>query len=144
MRFVPVALGATALAVMTGLLLQNAQLRQKMQGLEGSQQLEMLLAASDTKMLPLNSPDGKRAVGRVFVNADGQLLISHTMGRLSGPRTWQAWYILKGETVPRSLGTTQEPRLMVHVPSNAQVIAVSEEPTGGSQAPTVIRAIATL
>ena len=145
MRFVPVALGATALAVMTGLLLQNAQLRQKVQGLEGSQQqLEMLLAASDTKMLLLNSPDGKRAVGRVFINADGQLLISHTMGRLSGPRTWQAWYILKGETVPRSLGTTQEPRLMVHVPSNAQVIAVSEEPTGGSQAPTVIRAIARL
>jgi anti-sigma-K factor RskA len=83
-------------------------------------------------------------LGRVFVNADGQVLIGHTMGKLSDSRTWQAWYILKGEIVPRSLGTTHEPRLMVHVPSNAQIIAVSEEPVGGSRAPTTIRAIARL
>ena len=142
MRFLPVALGGMTLAVMAGLLLQNAQLRD-LQRLEGSQ-LDMLLASSETKVVPLNSPDGKQAVGRVFINPNGQLLIGHTMGRLSGPRTWQAWYILKGETVPRSLGTTHEPRLMIQVPNNTQVIAVSEEPTGGSQTPTLIRAIARL
>jgi Anti-sigma-K factor rskA len=145
MRFVPVALAGMMLAVMAGLLVQNLQLSNNVRLLEGSQEtLESLLTSSQTRMAVLNSPDGKRVLGRVFVHADGQVLIGHTMGRLSGPRTWQAWYILKGETAPRSLGITNEPRLMVHLPSNAQVIAVSEEPTGGSQTPTMIRAIARL
>jgi anti-sigma-K factor RskA len=145
MRFLPVALSGMVLAVMAGLLVQNVQLGHNLQTLGSSQAtLESLLTSSDTRIAVLNSPDGKRVLGRIFVNDDGQLLIGHTMGRLSGPKTWQAWYILKGETAPRSLGITNEPRLMVHVPSNAQAIAVSEEPVGGSRAPTTIRAIARL
>ncbi len=145
MRFFAVALAGMMLAVIVGLLVQNVQLGNNLRLLGSSQEtLESLLTSSDTRMAVLNSPDGKRVLGRVFVNADGQLLIGHTMGKLSGPKTWQAWYILKGETVPRSLGITQEPRLLIHVPRNTQVIAVSEEPAGGSKAPTIIRAIANL
>ena len=145
MRFFAVALAGMMLAVIVGLLVQNVQLGNNLQLLGSSQEtLESLLTSSDTRMAVLNSPDGKRVLGRVFINTDGQLLIGHTMGKLSGPKTWQAWYILKGETAPRSLGITQEPRLLIQVPTNTQVIAVSEEPAGGSQAPTIIRAIANL
>ncbi len=145
MRFFAVALGGMMLAVMAGLLVQNVQLGNNLRLLGSSQEtLESLLTSSDTRMAVLNSPDGKRVLGRIFINSDGQLLIGHTMGKLSGPKTWQAWYILKGETAPRSLGITQEPRLLIQVPTNTQVIAVSEEPAGGSKAPTIIRAIANL
>jgi Anti-sigma-K factor rskA len=144
LRLLPVAFAAMA-AIIAGLFVQNLQLNNTLRTLEGSQSsLESFLASSKTKTVVLNSADGKAIVGVVMSSLDGSLLISHTMGELSGTKTWQAWYILKGETVPRSLGTTNAAHLMIHVPANAQVIAVSEEPAGGSQAPTTVRAIATL
>jgi anti-sigma-K factor RskA len=144
LRLLPIAFAAMA-AIIAGLFVQNLQLSNSLRTLEGSQiGLESFLSSSKTKTVVLNSADGKAIVGVVMSSADGSALISHTMGELSGTKTWQAWYILKGETVPRPLGTTNASHLMVHVPANAQVIAVSEEPAGGSQTPTTIRAIATL
>ena len=144
LHFVPVAFAAMA-AIMAGLLVQNRQLDGTLRALAASRdQLEFLLTSSQTRTVVLNSADGKAVVGVVLSASDGGLLISHTMGDLAGTKTWQAWYILKGETVPHSLGITKTSRLMIHVPVNAQVIAVSEEPAGGSQSPTTVRAIATL
>jgi Anti-sigma-K factor rskA len=144
LRLLPIAF-ATMAAIIAGLFVQNLQLNNTLRTLEGSQSgLETLLASSKTKTVVLNSADGKAIVGVVMSSPEGSLLISHTMGELSSTKTWQAWYILKGETVPRSLGTTNAAHLMIHVPANAQVIAVSEEPAGGSQSPTTVRAIATL
>jgi Anti-sigma-K factor rskA len=144
LRLLPIAFAAMA-AIIAGLFVQNLQLNNTLRTLEGSQtNLESFLASSKTKTVVLNSADGKAIVGVVMSSLDGSVLISHTMGALSGTKTWQAWYILKGETVPRPLGTTNAAHLMIHVPANAQVIAVSEEPAGGSQTPTTVRAIATL
>jgi hypothetical protein len=144
LRLLPIAFAAMA-AIIVGLFVQNLQLNNTLRALEGSQtSLESFLASSKTKTAVLNSADGKAIVGVVMSSPDGSVLISHTMGKLSGTKTWQAWYILKGETVPRSLGTTNAAHLMIHVPANAQMIAVSEEPAGGSQTPTTVRAIATL
>jgi hypothetical protein len=144
LRLLPIAFAVMA-AIIAGLFVQNLQLNNTLRMLEGSQSgLESLIASSKTKTVVLNSADGKAIVGVVMSSLDGSVLISHTMGELSGTKTWQAWYILKGETVPRSLGTTNAAHLMIHVPANAQMIAVSEEPAGGSQTPTTVRAIATL
>jgi anti-sigma-K factor RskA len=63
---------------------------------------------------------------------------------LPSGKTWQAWYILKGETAPHSLGITNASHLMTQLPANVQVVAVSEEPAGGSLVPTTVRAVATL
>jgi anti-sigma-K factor RskA len=144
LRLLPIAFVAMA-AIIAGLFVQNLQLNNTLRMLEGSQTgLESFLASSKTKTVVLNSADGKAIVGVVMSSSDGSVLISHTMGERSGTKTWQAWYILKGETVPRPLATTNASHLMIHVPVNAQVIAVSEEPAGGSQKPTTVRAIARL
>jgi anti-sigma-K factor RskA len=144
LRLVPIAFAAMA-AIVVGLLVQNRQLEGTLRLLETSQHhLEFLLGSSQTKTVVLNSADGKTVVGVVLAASDGGLLISHTMGDLAGAKTWQAWYILKGETVPHSLGITNASHLMIHVPVNTQAIAVSEEPVGGSLSPTTVRAIATL
>ena len=143
LRLLPIAFAAMA-AIMAGLFVQNLQLKNTLRTLEGSQTGLESFASSKTKTVVLNSANGKAIVGVVISAPDGSVLISHTMGKLSATKTWQAWYILKGETVPRPLGITNAAHLMIHVPTSAQVIAVSEEPAGGSQTPTTVRAIATL
>jgi Anti-sigma-K factor rskA len=144
LRLLPVAFAAMA-AIIAGLFVQNLQLNNTLRTLEGSQAgIESFLTSSKTKTVVLNSADGKAIAGVVLSAPDGSVLISHTMGERSGKKTWQAWYILKGETTPRPLRTTNTSHWMVHVPANTQIIAVSEEPAGGSQKPTTVRAIATL
>jgi Anti-sigma-K factor rskA len=143
--FLPVALGAMGVMAIAGLLLQNVQLNTRLQALETSQQsLEAVLNSSQTRLVVLNSSDTKTAVGRLLVGPDGLVQISHTMSKNASGHTWQAWYILKGESTPRPLETTNESHLMIRVPANAQVVAISEEPVGGSLVPTTVRAIATL
>ena len=141
--FLPVALGMAA-AVIAGLVILNVQTGKRIGALEASEQnLERLLASSTTRTAVLNTPDGKTTIGKVFVGNDGQVLISHSMMKPPSGKTWQAWYILKGETVPRSLGITDASHLLTQLPANVQVVAVSEEPVGGSLVPTTVRAVAT-
>jgi Anti-sigma-K factor rskA len=144
-RFLSVALGTMAMAVIAGLVILNVQSTRRIGALEASEgNIERLLASSQTKSAVLNTPDGKTAIGKVFVGQDGQLLISHSMLPLPSGKTWQAWYILNGESVPRSLGITTASHLMTQLPADVQVVAVSEEPAGGSLVPTTVRAVATL
>ena len=143
-RFLPVAFAAMAMAVIAGLVIVNVQTSKRIAALEASEQnLERLLASSTTRTAVLNTPDGKTTIGKVFVGNDGQVLISHSMMKPPSGKTWQAWYILKGETVPRSLGITDASHLLTQLPANVQVVAVSEEPVGGSLVPTTVRAVAT-
>jgi Anti-sigma-K factor rskA len=148
----PVALDITgaltaglAISAIVGLSVRNTDLSQQLRRLEGSQRsLESFLNSSSSKIVTLNATNGKTSVGLALIGTDGRVLIKHTMGKAVVGKTWQAWYILKGESVPRPLETTAEAHLLIQVPVNAQVIAVSEEPVGGSLVPTTIRAIATL
>ena len=143
-RFLPVIFGAMAMAVIAGLVILNVQTGRWIAALEASEQnLERLLASSTTRTSVLNTPDGKTPIGKVFMGNDGQVLISHSMMKPPSGKTWQAWYILKGETVPRSLGITDASHLLTQLPANVQVVAVSEEPVGGSLVPTTVRAVAT-
>ena len=144
-RFLPVALGTMAAAVIAGLVILDVQGTQRIARFETSElTLERLLASNQTKSAVLSTPDGQTAVGKVFVGQDGQLFISHLLPALPSSKTWQAWYILKGETGPHSLGITNASHLMTQLPANVQVVAVSEEPAGGSVVPTTVRAVATL
>ena len=144
----PIAFGLTAalaISAIVGLGLRNNDLSRQLRTLEVSQRsLESLLNSSGTKTVALNSVDGKAGVGLALIGTDGRVLISHTLGKAVVGKTWQAWYILKGETAPRPLETTRNAQLLIRVPANTQVIALSEEPVGGSLVPTTIRAIATL
>jgi anti-sigma-K factor RskA len=148
----PVALGITGaltaglgISAIVGLTLRNNDLSQQLLRLEDSQRsLESFLNSSSSKIVALNATNGKTSVGLALIGTDGRVLINHTMGKSVVGKTWQAWYILKGESVPRPLETTTEAHLLIRVPANVQVIAVSEEPVGGSLVPTTIRAIATL
>jgi hypothetical protein len=144
--WLPVTLGAAGIlmAGVAGLLLQNAQLNNRLQALEASQKtLETLLNSSQTRLVVLNSADTKTAVGRALIGPEGLVQISHTMDKATD-KTWQAWYILKGENTPRPLETSNQPHLLIRVPANTQAVAISEEPIGGSLVPTTVRAIAAL
>jgi Anti-sigma-K factor rskA len=139
----------SAISAIAGLMALQFHASNTINTLEASQrQLEQMLASNETTLAILNTPDNHTQVGRVFTTRDGRLLITHSMGKLHDPKTWQAWYIRKGETIPRSLGTTNESYLLIQLPPDAsakiKAIAVSEERAGGSPIPTTIRALATL
>jgi anti-sigma-K factor RskA len=128
-----------------GLMLSVVGLQhtQTLQANRQMRRLEALLAASQTKVFLMQSLSNQAVVGRVFLAADRQLFISHTMG-LEKAKTWQAWYIKKGQSTPISLGTTADSHLLIRLSDDAAVVAVSEEPLGGSKLPTLIRGVAKL
>jgi hypothetical protein len=145
LHVLPIAFSAMAMAVIVGLVILNLQTTRRLTALEASEKkIERLLASSQTTSAVMTTPDGKLSIGKVFVGRDGLLLISHSMQKLPNGKTWQAWYFLEGETAPRSLGITNASHLMTQLPANVQVVAVSEEPAGGSPVPTTVRAVATL
>jgi anti-sigma-K factor RskA len=141
--FSPVAV-TTVCALCAVLLVVNQQHTQALQtNRQQMQRLESLLASSQTKAFLMQAPITQNVVGRVYL-ANGQVLISHSMGVFTGLKTWQVWYIQKGQARPRSLGTTTTAHLMVGLPRDAVVVAISEEPLGGSRQPTLIRGVAKL
>lgn len=137
----PFAFGLAVVAI--GLLFSNQQQRQNLQSLQlEMRHVERLLATKQTQTFLLQTPNKTRAVGRVFISPEKEVLVSHTMGILPRHKTWQAWYFRTGQATPISLGTTSEAHLLIRLPDGANAVAVSEEPIGGSSQPTLVRAVA--
>ena len=98
--------------------------------------LVSLLASSDARVVPLKAADGS-ASGRVIV-ANGRAALISSLGAAPSGRTYQAWGIPAGGGRPVPLPTFSGKGAVVildHVGAYAQV-AVTIEPSGGSQAPS--------
>ena len=74
-------------------------------------------------------------VGRAVVRGDGEALVVLKAPPPPG-RVYQGWGLGKGEPVP--LSTFRLPLKTFRLPPEAQALAVSLEPPGGSQRPTEI------
>jgi anti-sigma factor RsiW len=144
-RILEAALALAAAAAIAGLVVLNVQTAGRLTALEVAQRdTQALLAAGDTRAVVLTVPGSQTAVGRAYAARDGRVLLAYDLGALDAGRTWQAWYILRGEQTPRSLGVTRAATFSAQLPANVAAVAVSEEPLGGSAQPTTVRAIATL
>lgn len=144
-RVLPFVLGLAAAAAIAALAVLNLQTSDRLRSLEATQRdLETVLSAPGTRVTVLNAPNTNAAIGRAFVAADGRVLFSHNLGAAPAAKTWQLWYIPRGESTPRSLGITGSTTAIAQVPANAGAVAISEEPAGGSAQPTTVRGIATL
>lgn len=92
------------------------------------------LADPGTRVLTLESPQGE-VVGRVVVRKDRAALV--LLNRLPPQgRVFQAWGLVGGR--PEPLPTFRLPAKVLRLPPEAEALAVSLEPPGGSSRPTQI------
>jgi anti-sigma-K factor RskA len=99
--------------------------------------LVSILSASDARVVPLEASGGGTPSGRVIVSHGRAALVS-SLRRPPAGRTYQAWGLPAGGGAPVPLPTFSRPGAVLildGVDKYAQV-AVTVEPSGGSQAPT--------
>jgi anti-sigma-K factor RskA len=99
------------------------------------QQTAILSTASNIKLASTSA--GATPIGQAYLTKSGQIVIALNLPAPENGKTYQAWFIPKGETAPRPLQTFTT-GLTTEVPANAAAIAVSLEPAGGSQTPTTV------
>ncbi|GLV48483.1 anti-sigma E factor [Thermus sp. LT1-2-5] len=92
------------------------------------------LGAPTTRVFALVNPEGQ-GVGHVVVRQDGRALVVLQKGAPPG-RVYQAWGL--GNRDPMPLSTFRLPLKVLKLPPEAQALAVSLEPPGGSLSPTQI------
>jgi anti-sigma-K factor RskA len=98
--------------------------------------LVSLLASPDARVVPLSAGDG-RARGRVVV-ANGRAALVSALAPAPSGRTYQAWGIPVGGGKPVPLPTFSQPGAVVIVDRAGRYaqLAVTVEPSGGSQVPS--------
>lgn len=144
LRWIAPTLAVAASVAAIVLAVQNARLgaeleAQRALGVESAQ-----VIAAGARSLPMKTPDGQTEVGRVLVAPDGRVLFVHTLGALPQGKTWQAWYIQASNPAPVSLGVFDGSSVLKRIPDGVAALGVSEEPAGGSTAPTLIRGLANI
>lgn len=80
-------------------------------------------------------------VGRALVRPDRQTLMVLSLPRLAPGKVYQAWGVGGAVTQPIPLETFRSRVVTLKLPPAAAALAISEEPGGGSQVPTDIRAL---
>jgi hypothetical protein len=80
-------------------------------------------------------------VGRALVRPDRQTLMVISLPRPAAGRVYQAWGVGGAVTQPIPLETFRGRVVTLTLPPTAVALAISEEPGGGSQTPTDIRAL---
>lgn len=102
-------------------------------------QMERILSAGDAELLTMESRDGGTLKVAVSRSEDRMLLLS---GDLTSPpegKTYQVWTLAGGS--PRSMGLMEPSNGDVSMEltgfGSAEAVAVSVEPDGGSETPTV-------
>jgi anti-sigma-K factor RskA len=100
-----------------------------------AQQTAILSSASNIKLA--STSDNATPIGQAFLTGDGKIVIALKLPTPQAGKTYQAWFIPKGETAPRPLETFSD-TLTTAVPADAAAIAVSLEPSGGSRTPTTV------
>lgn len=133
--FATVSLMALALIAFLGL--RSNQLEGQLNALKitGVQQTAILSSGSSIQLA--STASGATPIGQAFLTKDGKIVIALKLPAPAVGKTYQAWFIPKGESAPRPLETFTG-ALTTSVPSDAAAIAVSLEPSGGSKVPTTV------
>ncbi len=92
------------------------------------------LGEANSRVVTLVSPEG-RVVGRALIRSDRRVLLVLNTPPPPG-RVYQAWGL--GQGAPRPLPVFRWPVTTFRLPEEAQAVAVSLEPPGGSPAPTQV------
>ena len=103
----------------------------------GRDALVAILSAKDARILPLAATSGGQESGRVIV-AQGRAALISSLAAAPPGRTYQAWGIPSGGGKPVPLPTFSRPGAVVILSGvgGYAKLAVTVEPSGGSQAPT--------
>jgi len=102
------------------------------------------LRAPETRILNTAAPEEQKPVAKVFVNAGrGVLIVASNLPKLDAGRTYEMWVVPKaggprpmGLFKPNADGTATHFQAGVVNLAEAAAIALSNEPDGGSPAPT--------
>lgn len=99
--------------------------------------LVAILSGTDARVVPLASSSGGQASGRVIVSQGRAALISSLAAAPAG-RTYQAWGFPSGggEPVPLPTFSRKGAVVILNGVGGYSKVAVTVEPSGGSQAPT--------
>jgi anti-sigma-K factor RskA len=99
--------------------------------------LVSILSAPDARVVPMEPPGGGDPGGRVVVSQGRAALVS-SMARPPSGRTYQAWGLPGGGGKPVPLPTFSRPGAVVIVDDVGKYaqLAITVEPSGGSQAPS--------
>ena len=99
--------------------------------------LVAILSGADARVVPLASSSGGQASGRVIVSQGSAALISSLAAAPAG-RTYEAWGFPSGGGAPVPLPTFSRKGAVVILNGvgGYSKVAVTVEPSGGSQAPT--------
>ncbi len=99
--------------------------------------LVAILSAPDARVVPLAATGGGAPGGRVVV-AQGRAALVSSLGRPPAGRTYQAWGLPAGGGKPVPLPTFSRPGSVVIVDGVGKYakLAITVEPSGGSQAPS--------
>ena len=139
--FATVSLMALALVAFLGL--RSNQLQTQLNALKetGVQQTAILSQGSSIQLA--STASGATPIGQAFLTKEGKIVIALKLPAPESGKTYQAWFIPKGESAPRPLETFTD-ALTTTVPSDASAIAVSLEPLGGSTVPTTVLGVGTV
>lgn len=136
---------AAVAALLGGLLLWNVQLQQQLGGLQRAPGIEQLAGRPDGPLIPLVGTGDPNASARLYVTRDGQRgqLAITGLAPLPPGRIYQLWFARPGQPTitggafrvndnGAALATVIIPAPLDQV----RAIAVTEEPSPGSPAPT--------
>lgn len=142
-RWLAVAAGVAA-AVLIGLLgagyvHTDHQVGQLRSALSSQQTLEQATAAAldpRAQRVALSSWNGTAAAAAAILPEGRAYLLPEALASLPETRTYQLWAIVDGHPVSAGLVGSVPGVLAFRVVSGAQMLAITEEPAGGSTRPT--------
>jgi anti-sigma-K factor RskA len=126
-----------ALALVAFLGVRSNQLQTQLEALQRQTATQTAILSSGSNIRLASTTDQNTPIGQAFLTRDGKIIIALDLPAPETGKTYQAWFIPKGETAPRPLQTFTG-SLTTEVPTDATAIAVSLEPSGGSQTPTTV------
>lgn len=135
--------GLMAFTLIAFLGLRSNQLEGQLNALKTSSVQQTAILSSGSSIQLASTASGATPIGQAFLTRDGKIVIALKLPAPASGKTYQAWYIPKGESAPRPLETFTG-ALTTTVPADASAIAVSLEPIGGSKVPTTVLGIGTV
>jgi anti-sigma-K factor RskA len=139
--FATVSLMALALVAFPGV--RSNQLQTQLDALKTSSVQQTAILSSGSSIQLASTVSGATPIGQAFLTQDGKIVIALKLPAPEAGKTYQAWFIPKGESAPRPLETFDS-ALTTTVPADASAIAVSLEPSGGSTVPTTVLGVGTV
>ena len=130
---------AAAAAVMVALALGAGLLRARSDA-DRLREVAAVLAAPDTVQVPLEGPAGTSARFVSSADAGAGVLVASGLDEVPAGRTYQLWFI--DSSGPHSAGVFEPDDAgsvrfhTVEMPNGVTTIGITEEPSGGSPAPT--------